>query len=228
MKSIWLDQTGQLKNTTWAILSPDGKEKLTRAGRGPFHESRNATDMARGMDQIAKQYKVSTDKVGSDTQLPLAESVEIGLNISAADNIPMVVVFAADQEKAESLQEQLLPLAWQDESIIGQFNYAKAADESELSMLTGIKEDQLQANSILIVEPGQFGLSGKVLQQLDAETSNQQLKSALVEAIANCKRISKSHDSHVKLGIQLGIDWETEIPETDNEALSAKKRIRGK
>ncbi len=227
MKSIYLDRSGAMKNTTFAILSPNGKEKLTRAGRGPFFEYRNASQMATGMDAIAKTYKVDAETAMSDTELPYAESVEIGLNISAADVIPMVVIASSDEAKAKALVQKMRPLAWRDDSIVGQFTFAKASEAKELSTLTGIKGDLDKLNSILIVEPGQFGMSGKVLAQFDGRVSNEDLKSALVDTIANCVRVSKDHGSHVKLGIQLGIDWESEIPETDSESVRARERARG-
>ena len=227
MKGIHLDRTGLLKNTVFAILSPNGKEKLTRAGRGPFYEYRNAAQMAAGMDKIAGTYKVEPESQGSDVQLPYAESVDIGLNISAADVIPMIVLVGSDQDKIKSLEQKLVPLAWKDDDIIGQFTYAKASEASQLETLTGIKGDFDKLNSIVIVEPGQFGLSGKVLAQFDGDVSNEDLKSALVDAVMNCERISKDHGSHVDLGIKLGIDWESEIPESDPESSAARKRIRG-
>jgi len=70
-------------------------------------------------------------------------------------------------------------------------------------------------------------MSGKVLAQLDAKVTSEGLKSALVDAIKNCKRIAKNHNSHVNLGIKLGIDWESEIPESDPESAAARKRMRG-
>lgn len=227
MKSIYLDKTGVLKNTTFAILSPDGKEKLTRAGRGPFYEYRNAKAMAAGMDKIAATYKVDAELATSDVKLPFAESVEVGLNISSADVIPMVVLVSNDDDQAKKLEEKMVPLAWRDDSVIGQFTYAKAADPSQLSALTGIKGEAEKAHSILIVEPGQFGMSGKVMHQFDAKVSNEDLKSALADAVANCKRVVKDHDTHVKLGIEIGIDWKSEIPETDPGSVSARKRMRG-
>ncbi len=228
MKSIYLDRTGVLKNTTWAILSPDGKEKLTRAGRGPFHHYRNAAQMAAGMNEIARSYKVSSKKIGSDTQLPYAESVDIGLNIAAADIIPMVVVLSNDEDKQKSLEEKLLPLVWKDDSVKGQFAYAKVSDTKELSVLTGVEGGQKKVDAILIVEPGQFGLSGKVLHQFDADVTSEDLRAALVDTVMNCERLAKDHKSHVNLGIQLGVDWQSEIPETDPESVRARQRVRGK
>lgn len=228
MKSVYLDSSGLMKNTTFAILSPNGKKKLTRAGRGPMHEYRSASEMAAGMDKIAKTYKVDAKNATSDVGLPFAESVEIGLNISSADVIPMVVLVSKDKDQVKALENKLVPLAWRDDSIIGQFTYAKATDAKDLSTLTGVEGDAAKTNSILIVEPGQFGLSGKVMAQLDAEVSNDELKTALTKAVKDCKRIHKDHSGHVNLGIQLGIDWESEIPETDPESVAAKKRKRGK
>jgi len=228
MKSIYLDRTGLLKNTTFAILSPDGKTKLTRAGRGPFYEYRNARAMAAGMDKIAKTYQVDSESASNDAGLPFAESVEIGLNISAADVIPMVVLASNDEARAKEMESKLLPLAWKDESIIGQFTYAKASDAESLETLVGIEGEPEKSHSVLIVEPGQFGLSGKVMAQFDAAVSEKELKSALADAIKNCKRVAKDHNSHVNLGIKLGIDWESEIPESDPESVAARKRMRGK
>ena len=38
---------GRFENTAFCILSPDGKERLTRAGRGPNHVSRDFDDIAK-------------------------------------------------------------------------------------------------------------------------------------------------------------------------------------
>ena len=179
--------------------------------------------MADGMNKIARQYKVKPEVLMSDRDLPWSESVDVGLNISSADNIPMVVVAAEDEASMKQLQQKLLPHAW-SESVIGQFNYAKATSADDLKTLTGIAEDS-GLNSILIVEPGQFGLSGKVLGQLDSSTSDEAFQESLANAIKNCQRVSKDHGTHVQLGIQLGVDWKSEIPETDQQSVRA--RIQG-
>lgn len=225
MKGIYVGKSGQMENTTFAILSPNGKKKLTRVGRGPFHEYRNASQMAAGMNRIAKSYDVKPETLMSDSDLPWSESVDVGLNISSADSIPMIVIAADENAKMKKLQQKLLPLAW-SKSVIGQFNYAKATSTGDLNALTGINEES-ELNSILIVEPGQFGLSGKVLKQLDVSASEEELKQALANAIENCQRVSKDHGSHVQLGIQLGVEWDSEIPETDQQSVRARKRARG-
>jgi hypothetical protein len=82
-------------------------------------------------------------------------------------------------------------------------------------------------NAILVVAPGQFGLSGKVLAQFDADSDTEAMKTKIADVLEKFERIEKSHGSHVQLGIELGIDWESAIPETDAEAVRARKRARG-
>jgi len=82
-------------------------------------------------------------------------------------------------------------------------------------------------NAILVVQPGKFGLSGKVLKQFDAATKPDRLKSGLLQIVQNSERVEKNHRTHVQLGIRMGIDWESAIPETDQESIAARKRARG-
>lgn len=37
LESIFTGRSGLLENTTFALLGPDGKKRLSRAGRGPQH-----------------------------------------------------------------------------------------------------------------------------------------------------------------------------------------------
>lgn len=219
---------GQVENTTFAILSPDAKTKLTRAGRAPFYEYRNAQAMAVGMKEIADQYDVSSKQTSlSDMQLPYAESLDIGLNIASADGLPLILVVGNDEQKLKAIEQQMLPFAW-TETNAGQFGYAKATDVKSLKPITGIEGELDLLNAILVVQPGQFGLSGKVLAQFDLESDAKQMNADLKTVLANFERIEKSHDTHVRLGIDLGIDWESEIPETDASAVKARERARGK
>jgi hypothetical protein len=229
LKTIYIGKSGDLENTTFAILAADGKTKLTRTGRAPFHEYRNGQDMAAGMKTIAEQQDVKTDTLFSDTTLPVAKNVEIGLNIAASDGLPLLVIIGENQQKLDGLIAKVLPNAW-SEAVAGQFVYATALDPVELKPISGIKwtKDSVAGNAILIVEPDQFGLSGKVLTQLDDDASEEAVKTKLVEAIENFPRKVQDHEAHVRLGLELGIDWQSKIPETDPESLRAKERARGK
>ena len=222
MSSIYKGRSGQLENTTFAILSPDGKKKLTAVGRGPFHEYRDSQDMARGMSEIAAKYPPA-DKRWSDQQLPSMKSLDVGLNVAASDSLPVVVLVTDSDKELSRLNQLLLPLAWHSK-LAGQYVFAHVRDNKKLKPLTGVKK----GSGILLVEPGQFGQSGKVVAQLPIDVSSKDLEKKLTDVVAAYAPVKMNHDAHVQLGIQLGIDWKSEIPETDQQSLRAKERIRGK
>jgi len=223
MKDLYKTRSGVLENTTFGILSPDGKEKLTATGRGPFHAYRNNDQMAAGMNRIAARYPGAKQAAWSANSLPQMKNLDLGLNVAASDNLPLIVSIADSEKQLADFHAELLPLAW-SESLAGQFIYASVLDKSELKPIKGTEE----GNSIIVVEPDQFGLSGKVLAQFEAGTSRQKIRSTLLEVIESFPRKHKDHDSHVRIGIQLGIEWESVIPETDPQSIKAKARARGK
>jgi len=226
MKKIYRGRSGELENTTFAILDPTGRKKLTRAGRAPFHEYRDASRMAAGMNEIALRYTDASDVKLQDAALPLTDSLEIGLNISAADGLPMIILAAKEESQLKVLRKKVRPLAWSDE-LIGQFAFAEVTDPKQLKLLTGLKDSSEELNGILVVQPGQFGLSGKVLKQFDSKTDSISLANHLSHVAQTFERTEKNHRNHVQQGIQLGIEWESAIPETDENSIAAKKRARG-
>jgi hypothetical protein len=231
MKSIYIGRSGDLENTTFGILSHDGKRQLARSGRGPFHAYRNGASMAAGMKRIAAQYlvdqhsgakkTVAQKDVGTDQQLPLMKDLELALNVASADGLPLIVTVAPGKDQLDSLNKRLTGLAW-NAKLAGQFIYASVMDEKELKPITGVTD----GHQILVVEPGQFGLSGKVVRQFALKESLETIQSELHDVIVNFPRRQKDHDSHIRLGIQLGIKWQSEIPETDQQSLRAKERVR--
>jgi len=158
--------------------------------------------------------------------LPFTDSVELGLNISAADGLPIIVIAGNESSKLDAMANLIRPLSW-SEDLIGQFTYAQATDPKELKPLIGIEGSPNDLNGILVVQPGEYGLSGKVIKQFDATTESDQLKSDLLQIAQNFERPEKHRRTHVSQGIQIGIDWKSAIPETDAEALAARKRHRG-
>ena len=47
LTDIFVGRSGELENTTFVILAPDGKKRLTRAGRGPMFAFRGSDGAAR-------------------------------------------------------------------------------------------------------------------------------------------------------------------------------------
>ena len=77
LKRLYVGRSGQMENTTFAILSPNAKRTLVSAGRGPFRAFRDANEMARQMNTISSKF-TNEGHVGS--VLPTMKSVELALN----------------------------------------------------------------------------------------------------------------------------------------------------
>ena len=210
-KKVHIGKSGFVENSTFGILSPDGKKKLTRTGRAPFYEYRNANAMAKGMNKIASEYKVADDTVFSDPTLPYIAELDLAINVAAADQLPLVIVVGNDPVKTQELEAKLLPLAWSN-TFAGQFDYVAADGEDDFKPVLGIEGDLKTMNSLLIIEPGKFGLTATVLAQLDASASAQQIEKALSNAITGMERPYRNHRAHVKKGIELGVEWDTKTP----------------
>src|SRR5271156_4216622 len=73
LKTICPTGSGQLENTVFAILAPDGKRQLTRASRSPREAFDDAADMARAMNRIAAWYRPKN--AGSVPDLPTVANV---------------------------------------------------------------------------------------------------------------------------------------------------------
>ncbi len=223
METIFLGKGGVLANTVFCILAPDGKKKLVRPGRSPQFAFSSASQMATQMNRLATQYPLATRNALTDTQLPQLAKVDVALNVAACDNRPLVVTVASSPEQLNQVNQKLIKKAW-SEKLAGQFVYASTIKPADLQPLAGAKD----SSAILLVEPDTFGLSGKVVAQLDASATEAHIEAALVKAIKDFQPYSKSHRQHLQLGHQLGIEWETAIPETDVDSIRARERQKAR
>jgi len=221
--SIYRSRSGQLENTVFVIMSPDAKKKLTRAGRSPRHYYRDAADLASAMARIASEYPAAKDSAFQGKGLPLVRNLELALNVAASDNLPLIVTVAQNEKELSQVNQRLIPVAWRD-SIAGQFTYVSVMEDKELKPIVGRKVQK----GVLVIQPDQFGLSGKVLAQFPSDADPEKIKSTLETIVAKFPRISKSHNSHVRAGIRMGLDWESVIPESDPMSVQAKQRARGR
>jgi len=92
--------------------------------------------------------------------------------------------------------------------------------KEDLKPLAGAND----SSAIMVVEPGAFGVSGKVVAQLDANVTEASIQELLVKAIKDFEPHVKNHRSHIQLGSQLGLEWESAIPETDVDSIRARER----
>ncbi|MDB2687396.1 hypothetical protein N9Y42_09315, partial [Mariniblastus sp.] len=60
--------------------------------------------------------------------------------------------------------------------------------------------------------------------QLDADATAEEFETALSSAITGMERPYRNHRAHVRQGIELGVEWETQTPITDPEAAEGIRR----
>jgi hypothetical protein len=199
LKDLFVGRSGEVENTTFTVLAPDGKRELLRTSRGPEHLFRDAADMAARLRKIAAGYGATAD----GTTLPLVSDVRLGLNVASADGLPLVVLLGEVDEKA------IAKLAWSADWR-GRFVYAKA------EKLEGVK----RASGLVVLGPEKFGRSGTVLAQGPAGDA-QKLYTAALKA---WKPAAKTFGGHVRDGRREGVFWETKAPVTDPMEARARRR----
>ena len=212
LKTIFIGRSGELENTTFAILSPDGKRQLVRSGRSPDFafsgpEVFAIDSMVRTMRRISDQYE-SRGKAGDE--LPVLSDVRLALNVAACDNQPLVVLHSSNKDELAALEARMNKLAWSND-FIGQFLYVTSSSSKELAKIAGVKSD----SGIIVVEPGTFGVDGEVLAHLKPDADEQSLKEALSLSVVLHERVDKESSSHIRLGTRLGVRWQTLLPVTD-------------
>ena len=212
---------GDLENTVFAMLTPNAKRHLVRAGRGPSF--RSAQQMAQRMKQIVSQdYEKSSDQRGADRTLPEMKSVDLAINVASCDGLPVVLAIGKDDAELAAMRKRLVPVAWSDK-FAGQFVFATAKTDVDLRLIGGINEKKPEG--IYILEPGRYGMMSSVLAQLEeVGPESKQIASVLNEF----KPHAKQHREHVQEGYQLGLRWETAIPVTDKQAVQAASRLWGR
>src|SRR5262249_26306887 len=95
LKAFHVTRSGELENTVFTILSPDGKRQLARASRGANQTFGDAARMARTMQRIAGEVAPKTS-VKPPSELPKVANVRLAVNVSACDNQPLVLVIGPD------------------------------------------------------------------------------------------------------------------------------------
>lgn len=204
LESIFRGRSG-LENSVFAILAADGETKLTRSGRSPSFVYRDAAEMAAAMRDIAKQHPglESPEPVG----LPLLADVRRGLNAARADAQQLVIVFG-DAKPRAALEAKLAELAW-SEPLLGKFLYARADDQTDWTVIEG--SEARPATGLVVVEPGEFGLDGRVIATLGPEPTERALLAATEGHDASAVDTRRQR----RKGARAGIKWETVIPVTD-------------
>lgn len=197
---------GQVANTSFAVLTPEGEIALRGRGpgRGPNDLFADADAMAKGMDELAVTYPAKT--VLGTPALPITLSPKIGLAVAAGDQQPLIVVVAPDEKERSVLESKLAKLAW-DSEFAGYYTFANAKTVKQIPNVTS----ELRSSGILLIEPNIFGSSGDVVATITPSEIETKLKKAMQATIKKHERIAKTRGELARKGLESGIYYETGI-----------------
>lgn len=207
LKTLFVGRSGEVENTTFALLSPDGKRPLVRPGREP-RGFEDAAKLAETMNRIAGDYEVKQEAGRAVPPLPAVANVRLALNVAACDDRPLLVVCAPESER-KALEAKVAALAWSEE-FVGRFVSVTAAAK-DLGSIDGVEVKE----GVLVVAPDAYGRKGKVLKQVEAGATSAQVAEALRAALARHQARPTTALEHIRAGRSEGVFWDTVIPVTD-------------
>jgi hypothetical protein len=217
LKDLVSTRSGELENSVFAILGPDGSTRLVRPGRSMRMGYRDALAFAKALDGIAAKFPGVKD--AAVKSLPLAANVPVALTVAAADSLPLVILPRdADQATVDAVAK----LAWSPEWV-GRLQYARTREAKDLQGVKKLPDDAVK--DILVVMPDEFAQGGEVRATLKAgqpETWGQTLQAAL----AGYAIQAKSMRDHIPEGRRKGVFYEPANPVTDPMELRARERNR--
>ena len=194
---------GRFENTAFCVIAPDGKERLTRSGRGPQHISRDFDDIV----AIADRYKSRGDILNS--HIPDFNSFALALNVSSADQ-KILLLIAGDEDEIVAAGKRIRSVVW-NKNVMGRFNYDF---ESDSSSWTGPLSSKSKGSGFHLIRPGEFGLEGQIVMSLSLNASNSNLLNAMVVANRDYAKSTKKkvYSSHVVEGRRQGKRIEMAVP----------------
>jgi hypothetical protein len=219
LKNLVRTGSGELENTAFCLLAPDGRTRIARSARGIGEVFGTAKLFAVGLSQAADRYPAKPATDGAP--LPLVKTVPLALNVAAADNQPLIVLAGSDGVMRSAAEGRVAALAWSAE-FVGRFVYTSTGASDDLLTIRGDKRH----GELLLVQPEKFGRSGVVLSHCPLNGNTETLTKCLREGLEHFKNDDKSFATHVREGHRQRVFWETPVPVTDPHELQARQRGR--
>ena len=237
MKALYVSYTGEIANTMFALLSPDGKTRLSEADRSPAQvfggvsqrrsDQPGATEQNKGaaarmvesMGVISLAYPGKKGAEGAPRALPYLSDLRMAVNVAACDNQPLLVVYAEEPGELARLEKTLQPIAWSKE-VIGRALYVPVSDAAEYARY--IKGEKPAAGYALVA-PEPYGRHATPLLAIGGETRPENVRKQLIAALALYNPPPKDFEKHEAEGLKAGIQWKPKTPITDRS-----RRQRGK
>lgn len=216
LKTFQAGRSGEVENTVFCMLSPDGKQRMIRPSRTARQIYADAKAMADGMGKIAQQFPAKNSAQDALPPVPFLRDFRLALNVASCDKVPLVVI----QGSVKEIEATLAKLAWSPE-FQGKFLFAK----SEPKTIMDLVEGALPESRILVVQPDEYGSRGKVVFQSES-IAEARMTAGLKAGLEAGQKPALDFWSHVRKGHQQGVFWETKLPVTDKEELNARERAR--
>lgn len=225
---------GRFENTTFCLLAPDGRERLSGTGRSPAmglrtRGRRGGQDdqvelVVSGMARIAGKYP---RKGGAGS--PVVQdfhSFRQALNVASADQRLLLFV-AAPAKKRKALRESLRPVLG-DPELLGRF-HCDFGDKANDAHWAGAVEGVAGKSGLFIIQADPFGMKGTVRARLALDAEPGDVKSALIDANAAFAREEerKVYREHVSQGRREGIYFEGGMPYGEDRDGDGKIDHRG-
>ena len=229
LKTLYVSTTGEIANTMFALLSPDGKTRLSEADRSPAQVFGGVINRRSGQPGATEQNKaaaarmVETMKVlslaypgekgaaGAHRALPYLGDLRMAVNVAACDNQPLLIVYAEKPGEVASLEKALRPIAWSKE-VVGRALYVAVSDTAEyIRFIKGEKP----AAGYALVAPEPYGRHAMPLLTIGGETKLESVRKQLIAALALYNPPPKDFEKHEAEGLKAGIQWKPKTPITD-------------
>lgn len=211
---------GSFANTAFCLLSPDGKQRLSRSGRSPgmsfskrgFRANDEELEevTVEAMEKVASKFKPT-----GDPRTPIAQdfhSFRQALNVASGDQRLLLFVSAPTSDQAAIRKTISNVMGMHD--IVGRFHVdfmgdkRDTGDDKWATVVDGVKSKS--ASAIYIIQSDKFGQKGTALKQLPADASEKEIKAALLAANKMFAKTEqrKVYSDHVSEGRRKGIFFE--------------------
>lgn len=222
LKNFTPTRSGEVENSVFGLLAPNGQDKLVRSGRSIRQVYSTSQQMTEGMKRISGKYQTKD----ASHHLPLVTNVRLALDVAAADNQPLVVIFGSAEDRKQ-LEPRMAMLAWNSE-FIGHFIYVSARDAEALKQIKAHSPggEGLGGGGIVVIQPNKFGTEGEVIGQVKKDATNEEISQMLGSSLTRFAAATKTFQNHVREGHELGMFWETQIPVSDPQEKNARERGR--
>jgi hypothetical protein len=228
---------GRFENTAFCLLSPDGKQRLSRSGRAPwmaFNTRRGPRGRAEDSEKVtvaAMEKVASKYKPKGDVKTPIVQdfhSFRQALNVASGDQRLLLFVSAQEGDQ-EQIRKTLSPVMG-DTRIVGRFHtdfMGKKGDENWVEAISGVRSKTKAA--IFVIQSGKFGQKGSVVKQLPIDANAKEIKTALLNANGSFakKEKRKVYSDHVAEGRRKRIYFEGGVEYGEDRDGDGKIDFRG-